>query len=153
MRHRTIGRLVCPILVAMLAFAVAGCNQETSAPLASLQALPEANLPIMPGATLIHQQSSSRFYSLDGGWTGAMLSRTFGMHEAYTAANEHAVIDYYTSLLEERGWTDTCGGLCWKKGGSLVRLNFNPVTSSLDPQYEQGYGFVFDESLQEDLNK
>jgi hypothetical protein len=152
MLQRRIGRLVCPLLVGMLAFAVAGCNQENPAALASLQALPEANLPIMSGVTLIRQQSSPRSYSLDGGWTGAMLSRLFGVHEADTAANEHAVIDYYTSLLQQRGWTDTCGGACWKKGGFLVRLNFSQVTS-MDPSDEQGYGFVFFEALEEDLNK
>ncbi len=144
--------LAAPLLVGLIACTVLGCNQDDYAPLASLQALPEVNLPIMPGATLIRQQSDPRFYSLDGGWAGAMLLRTFGVHEADTAANEHAVIDYYASLLEQRGWTDTCGGECWKKGGFLVRLNINSVTS-LGPPYEQGYSFVFDESLQEDLNK
>jgi hypothetical protein len=152
MRQRTIRRLVCPLVVGMLAFAVAGCNQENSAPLASLQALPEANLPSMPGATLILERSSPREWGLDSGWTPAQLDRRFGINIGPdTFANRQVVLSYYGSILKPRSWTDTCRGCgIWKKDGFEMQVSFQTVTS-YSPADEKPYSIVFDELLQEDL--
>lgn len=67
MPQPAIRRLICSRLVGMLAFSVTGCNQENAAPPASLQALPEANLPIMPGATIARAVAPRRGASTAAG--------------------------------------------------------------------------------------
>jgi hypothetical protein len=153
MRQPVTRQLICSLLVGMLAFTVAGCNQEDAAPLASLRALPEAGLPTMPGATLIRESSLPRRWSLDSGWTGAYLSRDFGTNIGPdTFANRQIVRDYYGSILKPRGWTDTCH-VCgrWQKDGFVFRVQFQPVTT-LSPEEHKPFSFVFYEVLQEDLN-
>lgn len=153
MRRQTIRQLACALSLGTLILTTGGCNQENAAPLASLQALPEANLPIMPGATLILERSSPREWGLDSGWTGAQLDRRFGSNIGPdTFANEQVVLDYYQSILQPRGWQDTCH-VCgtWQKDGFLVKVVFHGSVTSGSPDDEKPYGFVFDELLQEDL--
>ena len=151
--RRALVALACSLLMGTIALATAACNQPNAAPLASLRALPEANLPIMPGATLIVERSSPRDWSIDSGWAPAYLKREFGMNPGVGGRAAQDVVDsYYSSILIPRGWTDTCH-LCgaWKKAGFTLELSF-PYYGAWSPAPEQAYSLVFDEVLAEDLD-
>jgi|SRR5664279_1830521 len=139
-------KLALCLLLVLAAFVIAGCETDDYGPVKVMQAMPESHLAPYPGATLLSQGSVPRRSSPEEGTYPAQLGREFG-----TNAPESAVIAYYESLLESLGWAQGCS-VCsdWSKPGYAFALQ--TVSQSSLNSHEQGYSFVFHETLTEDID-
>ena len=116
-------------LVAALALvlAIGGCGNRDAGPLASLRAMPEAQLAV-PGAVSIGDLDFDQTTTIEG-QQNAETGHQFGL-----SGDAGDVISYYNHELSLRGWQPTnlnaepgtteTAALAWQKGQVVFRLSF-----------------------------
>ena len=114
-------------LALALAFAVGGCGNQDTRPLASLRTMPEAQL-VVPGAVSIGDLDFDQTSTIEG-QQNAETGHEFGLSSDATE-----VTSYYNHELGARGWQPTnlnaepatteTAALAWQKGQVIFRLSF-----------------------------
>ena len=111
-----------------LVLAIGGCGNRDAGPLASLRAMPEAQL-VVPGAVSIGDLDFDQTTTIEG-QQNAETGHQFGL-----SGEARDVISYYNHELGTRGWQPTnlnaepgtteTAALAWQQGQVVLRLSFS----------------------------
>ena len=138
---------VALVALAVLATSVGlgGCQTVDNGPLATLQAMPDAHLPLYSGAVLVSERAVPTSEGFLSAKVDAYVVRRFGLTAAAEpTVTQEAIIAYYASLLGPLGWGHPCSACAqWTKPGYYFELSFLSTPS----QYSnlQGYTVAYDE--------